>query len=145
MTLAEKKLLLDFYNKILEAERAGVKSLSDILPEITDDNLKSMILSFIRDESMNCQILTSFINNLGEIPGNKTGDSAEEIEALDFVGKKLKLLMKEQEWVAKQIRYHRDLLDLTSTRIYMEAMKIQHEENIDLMHKMLLSKDISFN
>jgi hypothetical protein len=142
MTLTEKKLLLDFFNQILEEEQAGVKSLNDILPEITDENLKAIILSFIRDENMNCQILNSLITNLGEIPGNNTRDFIWEVKDLCLIREKLKHFMERQEWVAKQIRYHRGLLDLTSSRIYMEAMKIQHEENIDLMSKVLLSVNI---
>lgn len=71
------KELADFYRKILEAERAGVQSINGIIPSLENGELKSMMETYLRDEGMNCQVLISLIKNLGEDPGNKTGDFAE--------------------------------------------------------------------
>ncbi|HPS87077.1 MAG TPA: DUF6306 domain-containing protein [Spirochaetota bacterium] len=131
--------LADFYRILLEAERAGVQSISDILPSVEEGELKTLMTRYLRDEGMNCQILISLIKNLGFDPGNKTGDFLGKIRALDTVKEKLDLLIKGQEWVAKQIRYKRELIDYTSSRLFMEAVKIQHEENVDMMKKMILN------
>lgn len=125
------KKLADFYRKLLEAERAGVKTITELMPEIKDENIKLLMQDYLRDEGMNCQILISFIKSLGHDPGNKTGDFVEKIRALPSLQEKLELLVKGQEWVAKQIRYNREIINPSSSRIFLEAMKIQHEENVD--------------
>ncbi len=134
------KELADFYRIILEAERAGVQSIGDILPSVADEELKSLMTNYLRDEGMNCQILISLIKNLGYEPGNKTGDFVEKIRALKTVEEKIELLSKGQEWVARQIRYNRELIDSASSSFFMEAIKVQHEENVDTMKKILQSK-----
>lgn len=133
----QSKELSDFYRILLEAERAGVQSISDIIPSVEDGELKSIMTRYLRDEGMNCQMLIALIKNLGFEPGNKTGDFVEKIKALDTTEEKLQLLIKGQEWVAKQIRYNRELIDTASSRFFLEAMKIQHEENVDLMKHIL--------
>ena len=137
MKQEDKTKLTDFYRILLEAERAGVQSISDILPLVEEGELKSAMTRYLRDEGMNCQILIALIKNLGSEPGNKTGDFLEKIRALETVKEKLELLIKGQEWVAKQIRYNRELIDTSSSRFFMEAVKVQHEENVDLMKKMI--------
>ena len=129
--------LADFYIVLLEAERAGVQSISDIIPSVEDGELKFVMARYLRDEGMNCQMLIALIKNLGIESGNKTGDFADKIKGLKTTAEKLELLIKGQEWVAKQIRYNRELIDTASSRFFLEAMKIQHEENVDLMKKLL--------
>ncbi|MBP7736538.1 MAG: hypothetical protein KA369_11240 [Spirochaetes bacterium] len=133
-------LLADFYRMLLEAERAGVKSLNEIMPLIEDGDLKSQLLIYLRDEGMNCQILTNLIKNLGQDPGERTGDFIDKIRALDSTDEKLKLLIKGQEWVAKQIRYNRELINSASSMLFVEAIKIQHEKNVDIMKQLLQIK-----
>lgn len=133
----QSRKLADFYIVLLEAERAGVQSISDILPTVEDGELKSIMTRYHRDEGMNCQMLIALIKNLGYEPGNRTGDFVEKIKELKTTAEKLELLVKGQEWVAKQIRYNRELIDTASSRFFLEAMKIQHEENVDSMKNML--------
>lgn len=134
--------LADFYRKILEAERAGVQSINGIMSTLEDGGLKTMMASYLRDEGMNCQVLISLIKNLGHEPGNRTGDFVEKINALPTLQEKLQLLVKGQEWVAKQIRYNRALIETASSLYFMEAMKVQHEENVDRMKRMLETAQI---
>ncbi len=129
--------LADFYRKILEAERAGVQSISGIMNTLEDGELKMMMATYLRDEGMNCQVLISLIKNLGHEPGSKTGDFVGKINALPSLQEKLQLLVKGQEWVAKQIRYNRPLIETASSLYFMEAMKVQHEENVDRMKRMI--------
>jgi len=133
----QNKMLTDFYRVLLEAERAGVQSINEIIPSVDEGELKSLMTRYLRDEGMNCQMLITLIKNLGDEPGTKTGDFIEKIRALNTTGEKLELLIKGQEWVAKQIRYNRELIDTASSRFFLEAMKVQHEENVDMMKKML--------
>jgi len=137
MEIEMKRNLAGFYRVLLEAERAGVQTITHILQYLEDEKLKMMITKYLRDEGMNCQILIALIKNLDGDPGNKTGDFLQKIMALNTIEEKLELLVKGQEWVSKQIRYNRELIDTTSDRFFLEAMKIQHEENIDAMKKIL--------
>lgn len=131
-----KTRLADFYRILLEAERAGVQSINYILPSVDDGDLKLLMTRYLRDEGMNCQILISFIKNLGIDPGNKTGDFVEKIRSLKTTGEQIDLLIKGQEWVARQIRKNRDLIDTVSAMLFLEAVKVQHEENVDMMKKL---------
>ena len=133
-------LLAGFYRMLLEAERAGVQSLNEIIPLIEDTILKSHLLTYLRDEGMNCQILTALIKNLGHEPGSKTGDFIDKIRALNSTDEKLDLLIRGQEWVAKQIRYNRELINSASSMFFVEAIKIQHEKNVDTMKQLHQNK-----
>ncbi len=133
-------LLADFYRMLLEAERAGVQSINEIVPLVDDDDLKSHLLTYLRDEGMNCQILTTLIKNLGQDPGSRIGDFIDKIRALNSTDEKLELLIKGQEWVVKQIRYNRELIHPASSVFFIEAIKIQHEKNVDTMKQLHQNK-----
>lgn len=126
-----KTELADFYRRILEAERAGVRAISGLTRSMEEGELRDMLTSYLRDEGMNCQVLISLIRNLGHEPGNRTGDFAEKIEALQSQEEKFELLANGQEWVAKQIRYNRHIISPASSLFFMEGIKVQHEENVD--------------
>jgi hypothetical protein len=127
-----------FYNSLLSAERAGVVVLSRLLHEIEDNKFKIILERFLRDEGMNCQIFSTLIKNSGEESGKNTGDFVQKVQSLENIEDKINLLIKGQEWVAKQIRKNRALLIYGSEAVFMEAIKIQHEENVDSL-KLLLS------
>lgn len=126
-----------FYHSLLSAEKAGVEVLSRLLHEIEDNNFKIILGRFLRDEGMNCQILSTLIKNSGEEPGKTTGDFVQKVQSLEKIEDKINLLIRGQEWVAKQIRRSRSLFIYGSEAVFMEAVKIQHEENVDSL-KLLL-------
>ena len=137
MQRKQNRELIAFYNYLLEAERAGVAVLSDVVSGIEDKNLKILLERFHRDEGMNCQIFSTLIKNLGEEPSKKTGDFVQKVKALEKIDDKLKLLIKGQEWVSKQIRKNRTLVVYGPEPMLMEAIKIQHEENVDDLKQIL--------
>jgi hypothetical protein len=128
-----------FYNVLLSAERAGVEVLSSLVQEIEDNNLKIILGRFMRDEGMNCQILSTLIKNSGEEPGKKTGDFVQKVKSLAKIEDKINLLLKGQEWVTNQIRKNRALFIYGSEAMFMESIKIQHEENVDYLKRSLSS------
>jgi nitronate monooxygenase len=137
MLQSQNRALIAFYNHLLEAERAGVQVLIGLIPGVEDKNLKILLERFLRDEGMNCQIFSTIIKNSGEEPGKKTGDFVQKVKALEKMEDKLQLLARGQEWVAKQIRKNRALWVYGSAPVFMEAMKIQHEENVDDLKRIL--------
>jgi hypothetical protein len=130
-----KTELITFYNRLLEAERAGVQALNDISSKVKDKDQKYLLMKFLQDEGMNCQIVRTFIKNIDGEPTSKVGDFIDKIRALSTIEEQLLLLIKGQEWVAKYIRRNRELLLKTSDHMFMESIKIQHEENVDTLKK----------
>ncbi|MBP6332508.1 MAG: hypothetical protein KA342_03590 [Aminivibrio sp.] len=133
---------VEFLNRILEAERAGVKVLNDLIPKIGSDRRRALARKFLRDEGMNCQVLKAIIENAGGEASKDTGDFVQKVEALPDIEEKMDLLIKGQEWVAKQIRKNRKTLMNTSEAMFLEAMKIQHEENVDAL-KEIVEKEMN--
>jgi len=123
--------LISFLNKLLEAERAGVKVLSKLLPQINDSNMEKMVKHFLHDEGMNCQILKTVIENSGGEISTSVGDFVQKIGALETLNEKFELLIRGQEWVAKYIRKNRKLAIKVSDMMFLESIKVQHEENVD--------------
>lgn len=124
-------------NMLLEAERAGVKVLGALIPGIADSGIQEMAKRLLRDEGMNCQILKTMIENAGFPVSHQTGDFVRKVEALPTIAEKLELLVKGQEWVAKQIRRSRGAGMKVSVRMLLEAIRIQHEENVDALKELL--------
>lgn len=132
-------------NILLEAERAGVKVLHDLVSQLDDEEEKKLANKFLHDEGMNCQILKTIIENLGGEVSLKTGDFVQKIEALPTIEDKLILLIKGQEWVAKKIKESRQMAFIVSDQIFLEAIKIQHEENVYALKKYLGINEIGKN
>ncbi len=129
--MAVNQALIDFYNLLLEAERAGVVVIEEMLEAVEDQGLKTMLEKFLRDEGTDCKILFDLIMDEGGAPSKKTGDFVEKIRALPTLVEKVDLLIKGQEWVARKIRERRRLLPVGSPYLKLEAVKVLHEENVD--------------
>ncbi|MBW2556503.1 MAG: hypothetical protein JRE07_06295 [Deltaproteobacteria bacterium] len=112
MSKTDTNTLLDFYNMLLEAERAGVTVLSEMNKQIEDQRLKPILEKFLRDEGVNCRILVSLIHDLNAKPSDKAGAFVDKIRALDNLDEKIQLLY-----------------------LFMDAIKVQHEENVDTLKK----------
>ena len=135
MSEAETKALLNFYNMLLEAERAGVTVLSELNKQAEDRLLKPILKKFLRDEGVNCRILVSLIHNINAKPSDKTGSFVDKIRALDNLDEKIQLLIHGQAWVARKIKEFRFNLPAGSAYWFLEAIKRQHEENVDTLKK----------
>jgi hypothetical protein len=127
--------LLDFYNMLLEAERAGVTVLSELNMQVEDRRLKPILEKFLRDEGVNCRILVSLIHDLNANPSDKTGAFVDKIRALDNLDEKIQLLIRGQAWVARKIREFQSHLPTGSACLFMDAIKVQHQENVDTLKK----------
>ena len=123
-------IILDCYNILLEAERAGVAVLGELVQQIEDPRLRPLLKKFLRDEGLNCRILSSLIMDLGAAPSDKTGAFADKVRKLDNLDKKIQLLIRGQAWVARKIKEFRSHFPAGSTYLFMEAIKMQHEENV---------------
>ena len=135
--------LLDFYNMLLEAERAGVLVLDELVRQVEDYQLKTLLKKFLRDEGVNCRILMTLIHDLGAKPTNKTGAFVDKVHALNNLEDKVQLLIRGQEWVARKIREFHYQLPAGSSYFFLKAIELQHEENVDTLKKYFNSSDDS--
>lgn len=134
--------LVNFFNLLLEAERAGVAVLKELVPQIKNHPLQSTLKKFLRDEGLNCRILMSLIYDLDLEPSKRTGDFVNKIRDRKSIIEKVELLIHGQEWVARKIREFRHLLPPGSSYLFMEAIKVQHEENVNSLKKIVNEKDL---
>jgi Domain of unknown function (DUF6306) len=137
MSEIETTALLNFFNMLLEAERAGVAVLSELNMRTEDRRLKPILKKFLRDEGVNCRILISLIHDLNAKPSDKTGTFVDKIRALDNLDEKIQLLIRGQAWVARKIKEFRFNLPAGSPYWFLEAIRVQHDENVDTLKKYL--------
>jgi len=133
MSKTEIASVVDFYNLLLEAERAGAAVLGELIPQTDDQQLQGLLKKFLRDEGLNCRILVSLIQDFGLKPSKKTGAFVDKVRALNTLDERIELLIRGQEWVARKIREFRHLLPPGSPHLFLEAIKVQHEENVDTL------------
>jgi len=127
--------LSDFYNMLLEAERAGVTVLQELVSQTEEPQFSALLKKFLQDEGLNCRILISLIRDLGTEPSDKTGAFVDKVRALDNLEEKIDLLIRGQAWVARKIEEFRFRLPAGSPYLFMEAIKVQHQENVDALKK----------
>ena len=130
MTTADDRAIIDLYNLLLEAERAGVQVLGQLIDQAPSPPLKDLLVRFRQDEGLNCRILTALIQYSGGEPSQKTGDFVAKVAALDTLDEKIKLLIRGQKWVARQIQAHQWIIPAGSAYFFLEAMRRQHLENV---------------
>ena len=59
----------------------------------------------------------------------------DKIRALDNLDEKIQLLIRGQAWVARKIREFQGYLPTGSASLFMDAIKVQHEENVNTLKK----------
>ena len=135
MRKSDTNTLKDFYNMLLEAERAGVTVLGELVQQVEEERLTPVLKKFLRDEGVNCRILVSLIHDLNAEPSDKTGAFVDKVRALDNLDEKIQLLIRGQAWVARKIQEFQSHLPTGSAYLFMDAIKAQHEENVDTLKK----------
>jgi hypothetical protein len=130
MNKTDTMTLLDLYNMLLEAERAGVTVLNELMQLVGEERLAAALKKFLRDEGANCRILMNLILDIGEKPSDKTGAFVAKVQALENLDEKIQLLIRGQAWVARKIQEFHNFAPAGSPYLFLEAIKMQHEENV---------------
>ncbi len=127
---ANREELLASLNELLEAERAGARVTSETAAEVTEPDLKHLIVGIRQDEARWCGVLTKAILSLDATPTRRTGAFYEKAMAITQLPQRMAFLNRGQGWVVRKLRallprvhndtIHNDLL----------AMLASHEENI---------------
>jgi len=94
---------IDRLNELLEAERAGVDTLSRLFPEARDPDMRKLFEDVRDDEAWSCAGLVRCIKTLSGTSSEKKGDFAEKVMREHTLAARLRLLNRGQGWVVKRL------------------------------------------
>ncbi len=95
--------LSDLLNLLLESERAGVAALEALAAEVTDADLKRLLLTSCEDEAADGRALEALIRSHNGSPSSQTGPFARKVAVAPTLRDRLQLLIHGEEWVARKI------------------------------------------
>ena len=99
----ERVTLIDRLNELLEAERAGVDTLSRLFPEARSPEMQKLFEEVRNDEAWSCAGLVRSIKEMGGAISEKKGDFAEKVMSEPTLAARLRLLNRGQGWVVKRL------------------------------------------
>jgi len=130
---------IDRLNELLEAERAGVETLSRLFPEARGAEMQTLFEGVRDDEAWSCAGLVRSIKTMGGAVSEKNGDFAEKVMREPTLAARLELLNRGQGWVVKRL----DALvaeGLPAPVIdFLEEMKTRHLANIEACDRLAKS------
>ncbi len=121
---------VDRLNELLEAERAGVETLSRLFPEARTPEMLKLFGEVRDDEAWSCAGLARAIKTLGGVMSEKKGDFADKVMGEPTLAARLRLLNRGQMWVVKRLD---GLLGQTlpePVSAFLTEMKARHLANI---------------
>jgi len=95
--------MIDRMQELLEAERAGVRCLSEMADEAPEGEKKDFLIFLRNEEGRFCTGLHRLIEERGGTPTDRTGSFADKVLALGGEAERLALLVKGQTWVIRKI------------------------------------------
>ncbi len=133
----KKEELIDLLNRLLEAERSGVRAVSGMLKPLPDGELKEGLKKAKGDEARYVAGLHALLKQLGTVPSEKVGDFADKLLALDGIVEQLRFLNRGQGWVARKIEALLPALTDKAMRDFFDEMLGTHRKNIAWAEKMI--------
>jgi nitronate monooxygenase len=132
---------IDRLNELLEAERAGVDTLSRLFSEARSPEMQKLFEEVRDDEAWSCAGLVRSIKTMGGTISEKKGDFAEKVMSEPTLTARLRLLNRGQGWVVKRLD---GLLGETlpaSVGSFLTEMKTRHVGNIEACERLAASLD----
>ena len=130
---------IDRLHELLEAERAGVDTLSRLFPEALGPEMRKLFEEVRDDEAWSCAGLVRSIKTLGGTITEKKGDFADKVMREPTLAARLRFLNRGQGWVVKRLD---GLLAETlpaSVRDFLDEMKTRHVTNIEACDRLAKS------
>ncbi len=118
-------------NELLEAERAGVETLSRLIPEAPDAAATRLFEAVRDDEAWSCAGLVRAIRTLGGVMSEARGNFAAKVMAEPTLGARLALLNRGQGWVAKRLDGLIGEALPDEVTAFLAEMKQRHLANIE--------------
>jgi nitronate monooxygenase len=127
---------VDRLNELLEAERAGVETLSRLFPEAHSPEMQKLFEGVRNDEAWACAGLVRSIKTLGGVTSEQKGDFAEKVMREPTLAARLRFLNRGQGWVVKRLdALTREPLP-ESVGEFLEEMKARHVTNIEACERL---------
>jgi hypothetical protein len=130
---------VDRLNELLEAERAGVETLSRLFPEARTPETKKLFAQVRDDEAWSCAGLARSIKTLGGVMSEKKGDFAEKVMSEPTLAARLRLLNRGQGWVVKRLEGLLGEALPASVSDFLGEMKTRHIANIEACERLAAS------
>ena len=132
---------IDRLNELLEAERAGVETLSRLVPGALGPEMRALFEAVRDDEAWSCAGLVRSIETLGGVSSGKRGDFAEKVMHESTLARRLRFLNRGQGWVVKRLDgLLADPLPAAVTT-FLDEMKKRHLRNIEACDRLVESLD----
>jgi hypothetical protein len=128
--------VIDRLNELLEAERAGVDTLSRLFPEARGPEMQKLFEEVRNDEAWSCAGLVRSIKTMGGTISEKKGDFAEKVMREPTLAARLRLLNRGQGWVVKRLDGLLGETLAASVLGFLEEMKTRHITNIDACERL---------
>ena len=128
---------IDLLNRLLEAERSGVRAVSGMLKSLPDGELKVGLKKAKGDEARYVAGLHALLKRLGVVPSEKVGDFADKLLAIDGIVGQLRFLNRGQGWVVRKIEALLPTLIDQAMRDFFTEMLGTHRKNIAWAEKMI--------
>ncbi len=131
MTEMPAQQLIQLLNTLLEAERAGAKTLAAFLDDYAPQSPAWEQLRRVQhDEAANCKLLIDAIRGVGGAPSNATGDFLAKALAVPGAAARLAFLNRGQAWVARKIAEALPQIGNAPLREMLQQMHDSHLANI---------------
>jgi len=127
---------IDRLNELLEAERAGVDTLSRLFPEARNPEMQKLFEEVRDDEAWSCAGLVRSIKTMGGTISEKKGDFAEKVMREPTLPDRLRLLNRGQGWVVKRLDGLLGEAIPASVHGFLEEMKTRHLTNIEACERL---------
>jgi len=128
---SSREEVLALLNKLLEAERAGVRGAREMTALAGSAQARTTLDDVVHDEARFCAMLFGHITRLGETPTRRIGDFHERLAALPALDDRLQLLNRGQGWVVDKLREALPRIGEDGLREDLQEMLAAHQHNID--------------
>jgi len=130
---------IDRLNELLEAERAGVDTLSRLFPEARSPEMQKLFEDVRDDEAWSCAGLVHSIKTLGGAISDKKGDFADKVMNEPTLAARLRLLNRGQGWVVKRLDGLLGEGLPEAVAGFLQEMKTRHVGNIEACERLAKS------
>lgn len=127
--LPERELIA-FLNRLLEAERAGAKTLAAFRRSAALAAVAADLAVVGRDEARYVAMLGRAVRDLGGTPSAATGDFFAKATAIADAGERLRFLNRGQGWVARKLTETLPRIRDAALQSALAEMHRTHVENI---------------
>lgn len=130
--------LAELFNTLLEAERAGVRVLTEYEKAFAGQPQAVEVLVASRhDEGRYCKLLYGYLQELGADISRQVGSFAEKALAVEGRADKLSFLNRGQGWVARELANALPRVPYPHMREGLQEMLDTHRANIATCEKLI--------